>query len=181
MGLDITAYRNMTKADGLTVDDDYEVVGADGEVIEHYWDRYVVIDTEESEKNWAGRTAPLEDKTVYAFAEEFDFRAGSYMGYNHWRNHLAKMAGYASDEQVFNLPPHVSGAFIEHISFTDCDGVIGSVTSAKLAKDYAAFQSQAEKYAQTLDGDWVEFFIRAYNNWRKAFEIAAENGAVRFH
>ena len=181
MGLDITAYRNLTKADGLTANEHYEVIDANGEEIDGYWEDYVVIVTQYTEQQWPGRTAPLEDWTVYSFTEDFGFRAGSYSGYSGWRNLLAMFAGFESAQAVWKLPRHTNGAFFEHISFTDADGVIGSVVAAKLAKDYAEWQDRAEKYALTLEGETGEWFIAKYNDWRKAFEMASDNGAVLFH
>ena len=46
----------------------------------------------------------LPNGTVVAMGEEFGHRAGSYSGYNEWRNDLALAAGYEGGaEEVFAL------------------------------------------------------------------------------
>ena len=60
------------------------------------------------------------------------------------------------------------------INFSDCEGVIGPKTSAKLAKDFAEFQAQADAHPD----DW---FRDLYTTWRRAFELASDDGAVGFH
>jgi hypothetical protein len=97
-----------------------------------------------------------------AQSQEVDFRAGSYSGYNWWREELETMA-------------RGSFAFADMIHFSDCEGTIGPVTSAKLARDFAKFQPQANARAE--DGT---MFTAKYNLWRKAFETASDNGFVRF-
>lgn len=176
MGLDITYYRNLAKLDC--------VFDADGEPID------------------AGTRQPLEDAhRLYLnpdFPKQADgidgmysgeavegFRAGSYSGYNQWREQLAELAGYpATDHDSYGRTRKrhdagawaaESGPFHELIHFSDCEGTIGPETSAKLAKDFADFQQRADSFG---DDYWRE----KYAAWRKAFETAArENGAVSFH
>ncbi|WP_024516984.1 hypothetical protein [Bradyrhizobium sp. Tv2a-2] len=180
MGLDITAYTRLTKIENPTLDEDGfydDGFQATASVIE--W----------TEQNWPGRTAGIETGAVYDCADSFGFRAGSYSGYNAWREQLAKMAGYPLghyDGQVGQRESHCvacwngqTGPFAELINFADNEGTIGPVVSAKLAKDFAEHQEKAEQWAQSLlDGDW---FIAKYRDWRKAFEMASDNGAVDFH
>lgn len=104
------------------------------------------------------------------------FRAGSYSGYNQWRNDLAGLLGKTAEEiWEANQAP----AFFELIHFSDCEGVIGPKTSAKLAADFQNYQERAEAYSLTLgDGG---YWLQKYNQWRTAFETAADDGAVDFH
>ena len=120
--------------------------------------------------------------------ESAHFRAGSYSGYNQWRERLAELAGYepsphpgilhagepSSAATVWADPK--PGPFVELINFSDCEGVIGPVTSAKLAQDFAAFQEQADAVE-----DWEGWFREQYAKWRTAFETAAQGGCVEFH
>jgi hypothetical protein len=53
----------------------------------------------------------------------------------------------------------------------------GPIVSAKLAADFAKNQERADKY-ETTDAEW---FRLKYADWRKAFETAADGGAVNFH
>lgn len=57
---------------------------------------------------------------------------------------------------------------------SDCEGVIGPEVSAKLVKDFADFDERAK----TRGG---KYFYALYCDWRKAFEMAADGGAVSFH
>lgn len=177
MGLDITAYRKVRLMDTeLTRKDEdyYDFVEENGG-----FTTYV-------NEAFPGRADPILDGRGYETDEEaFGFRAGSYSGYNDWRNQLAELAGYACveserpyrgkelrcDESAFNAD---SGPFHELISFSDCEGIIGSVAAKKLAKDFADFQEKADSF-----GD--EYFRRKYADWRKACEMAADDGCIKFH
>lgn len=177
MGLDISAYRKITKIDA--------VFDADGEPIDPT--TRVPIDYDmRAYKNddFPGRADEIEDRAVYSAEDSMGFRAGSYGGYNAWREQLAKLAGYPVDqyEQYGKMyDSHcvacwngATGPFSELIHFSDCEGVIGPSVAAKLAKDFADFQEAADKVAE----DW---FVVQYAKWRKAFEMAADAGAVSFH
>ena len=68
------------------------------------------------------------------------------------------------------------GPFCELINFSDAEGIIGASVSAELAKDFAEFQERAASF------DWQHpHFKELYQQWREAFELASDNGAVRFH
>ena len=185
MGLDITAYRKLKKMDA--------VFNADGEPIDpttrepldynDYAQFYVNSD-------FPGRNGSIEHKAVYAYEDAHGFRAGSYGGYNGWRERLAELAGYPTVEyeRVAGYAPSRqmrrdaaawSGKcegmpFVELVNFSDCEGVIGPEVSAKLAKDFAAFDERAKAVPD-------EWFYDRYCEWRKAFEMAADGGAVSFH
>lgn len=66
--------------------------------------------------------------SVYSWEESFDFRAGSYSGYNWYREKLGELN---------------AEAFREQIDFSDCEGVIGSVVANRLAKAYWENASKA--------------------------------------
>ena len=101
------------------------------------------------------------------------FRAGSYSGYNEWRRQLAEQVGGYSDESAFAEAVDPPKPFEPLVNFSDCEGVIGPKTSARLAKDFADHQAKADEI-----GGW---FAEQYANWRNAFETAAKGGAVQFH
>lgn len=167
MGLDITAYRRLTKAEGVECDEDGEPVD---------WNRFTRIRQsliDYTEEHWNGRAEGVE-AGVYERDDdrEFKFRAGSYSGYNAWRDDLARFAGHRTANHVWES--HIDGPFVELIDFSDCEGIIGPVVAAKLAKDFADHQERADKFAD-------EWFRQKYADWRKAFEMAADGGAVDFH
>lgn len=62
------------------------------------------------------------------------------------------------------------GPFWELIHFADNEGTIGPATAAKLAKDFAEFQAEADKLEDDVEARW---FREKYADWRKAFEVAA--------
>ena len=173
MGLDITAYRNLTPAteevemeDGYPVD--YQTFWKPGPSMK--W----------SESVFPGRGKGVSHSTIYTFSNTFGFRAGSYGGYNHWRDLLSQLAGYGSAEEAWSKEDQ-SGPFMELIHFAGNEGVIGPVISAKLAKDFADFESRAKVFSATLDQYDAQNFITRYYDWKKAFEMASDGGAVCFH
>jgi hypothetical protein len=113
------------------------------------------------------------EQGVYRGVSGHGFCAGSYSGYNFWRDHLAKFAGHGSAESVWHNS--LTGPFCELINFSDCEGFIGPVTSAKLAKDFRDNLARAEADEHD-DGYWVS----KYRDWLKAFEEAAGGGVVDF-
>ena len=179
MGLDISAYKQLTKIDC--------VFDADGDPIHPQTHEALDYDLRAHiNTDFPGRNGTIEDRAIYSASESFYFCAGGYGGYNAWRNELAKLAGYPArpydryktgnfqqrhDQGAWEAD---SGPFWELINFSDCEGVIGPEVAAKLAKDFADHQAKAD--AHTDLG-----FLESYNEWRKAVEMAAENGAVDFH
>ena len=162
MGLDISAYSNVElKRDAS--DPNYD--GYDDGLHRLYINTETQLRHDGMTDGW------------YSAEREFDFRAGSYSGYNEWRRELTRLVYRKEPKQIWENPH--PGPFVELIDFSDCEGTIGPKTSAKLAKDFADWQDRAEGYAaKSNDGDW---FIRCYNDWRKGFEMAAQNGFVSFH
>lgn len=162
MGLDITAYRNAKKTEGVELD-------SNGYPKDY--DRFDLVsenDIEYTEENFPGRTEGVTTG-VYEPEESFGFRAGSYGGYNSWRNQLAQIAGFRDATDVWDN--HREGPFVELINFSDCEGIIGPKVSAKLAKDFADHADKAG----------YGYFRDKYDEWRKAFEMAADGGYVDFH
>ena len=131
-----------------------------------------------SERHFPGRAEGIDARTVYGFGDSFGFHAGSYSGYGMWCNRLAHFAGFPSAEFVFENKP--AGPFVELIDFADSEGVIGPVVSAKLARDFAEHESRVVEFANAMpsDGSW---WLDKYRLWKKAFEMAADGGAVDFH
>lgn len=159
MGLDITAYRNLHKIDNAVLDED----GCPKDW-KNQWKPGGGMKW--SESIWPGNGAPIDVDAVYAWEEAYHFRAGSYSGYNRWRECLNRFKG---DE-----------AFQELIDFADNEGVIGSVLAVKLRDDFQKHYNEAIKYDKTINELYPGWFIDSYRDWMKAFEMAAVNGAVDF-
>jgi hypothetical protein len=176
MGLDITAYRGLRRAQpGEGMNPKY----GDADYENGWHEMYVNSD-------FPSQADDIVDRAIYHADDDFGFRAGSYSGYSVWRDQLAEMVGYPAitdgldkyrREYPYSSGVHADpkpGPFVELINFSDCEGVIGPKTSAKLAADFKAFQEKADAHPD----DW---FREKYADWRKAFEMAADNGAVSFH
>lgn len=155
MGLDITAHRGLTPVGKFDPDSDEE-------------QEISLFDN----TDFPGRMAGLDPNAIYEAKDSVGFNAGSYSGYNIWRDQLAKIAGYPSASYVWKSKAKYT-PFEELINFSDCEGTIGPIVAAKLAKDFADFDETA-----SLSGD---YFYAKYKEWRNAFEMAADNGAVEFH
>lgn len=169
MGLDITWYAKIVPAPDALLDRDGAPV-----------DSNIVLCC--PSLDFRERCTDIADGT-YLFGSSGSFRAGSYGGYNRWREQLAKLAGYPATPGDYIGPMHLhsngawvasEGLFHELIHFTDCDGVIGTSVSAKLASDFADFQDAADTHGGPD-------FCSIYAKFRAAFEAAADNGFVRFH
>ena len=152
MGLDITAYRKLSPVEGVDVEEGDN------------WRKFVQFGAsmDWSESEWPGRAAGVDSSLVYSWEDQKDFRAGSYSGYNQWREALSEMGQ--------------PGDFLELIDFADNEGVIGPIVAAKLAGDFQ--RNAVEAAART---DWQGWFARQYALWQAAFEMAADGGAVAFH
>ena len=151
MGLDVTAVSNAKRVGPLS----------DEKLEELYRPVYV-------NDSFASHADGLESG-FYDGLEELDFRAGSYSGYNWWREKLAEFAGYPAKGRAHDLP------FYELINFSDCEGVIGPETSEKLAKQFEAHMARA--HAEIDDECW----LAVYHRFARAFDIAAHDGFVSFH
>jgi hypothetical protein len=165
MGLDITAYRRLTPAPDAELDSD----GCPQE-----WDRYVRL---RENSDFPAHAEGVAQGVVQGFADSFGFRAGSYSGYDQWRDRLAQLVGWNSAEACWQATSGGrDGPFRELINFSDCEGVIGPAVAAKLAKDFADWDERARTF-----GGFDGWFVEQYERWRKAFEMAADGGAVDFH
>lgn len=184
MGLDISAYKRVTKLDC--------VFDADGEPIDPNTREGLDYDCQPYiNHDFPGRADDVENRAVYLAEESMGFSAGGYGGYNAWRDELAKMAGYPAiavdryntgNVQMrhdYGAFESTSGPFWETINFSDCEGVIGASVSAKLAKDFAEWDERAKQYGESMQQP--NWFYEKYQEWRAAFEMAADGGMVQFH
>lgn len=179
MGLDISAYSKVKKIDCVFDADGEPIDSESKEPIDYDFMAYANSDFPDHHEG-------LEHKAVYSCDYAHSFRAGSYSGYNAWRECLAKMAGYVAvsverygstslrhDYGAFNS---TEGPFWHLINFSDCEGVIGSVISKKILADFIEHEKAAESVTDGPEG----WFLNLYREWKKAFEMAADDGAVVF-
>src|SRR6266446_8290457 len=127
--------------------------------------------------DFSGRNDDLRDG-CYRFTKRFDFRAGSYGGYNSWREELARMALNTTLKKIWaDIDAFRGKPFFELINFADNEGVIGPITSAKLFRDFTNLSSKA----QLVSGYGPFSVYEPYLKWTKAFDLAKDTGFVIFH
>ena len=167
MGLDVTAFSKVKRLRDLDGDGDYNLdecflPGNEGPV-------------------FSTRAADVPGG-VYSYTAKLAVFSRSYGTYSHWRDALAKLAGYAAhptEQDSAHIHSRTAweaeeGPFWELINFTDCDGTLGTTVCQKLLTDFDAFAERAEL---ALDG-WVR---DVYRSFHAAFRLAADGGAVKFH
>jgi len=191
MGLDITAISEVEPIEipeGIELwSNEYYDWEADQALPGGVWNLY-------QSNNFPEQGEGLPNGAVVATGEEFGHRAGSYSGYNEWRRLLARAALGMSDEEVWNKVDSGVGyneiPFGELINFSDADGVIGPVASQKLYDDFVKYEEQIMKKLDRfylkfedyeIDGETYDWFKHKYKDWKEAFRIASNNGAVIFH
>lgn len=177
MGLDVTAYSKVKKIDCLFNQGGDAVDPITREELDH--NSYVLARVN---PDFPGREGRIEDGACYSFEDADRMHGGSYGGYNRWRDQLAEMAGYP--KQINGADGREShcvacwngedGVFSELINFSDCEGVIGSEASARLAKEFSDYQEKADLHTDSR-------FQLKYAEWRKMFELASDGGFVDFY
>lgn len=173
MGLDITAYEQAEIIETLP---DIETWGE-----KYYFNDEIsyLTDYIHSQQEYPEHLAGIVEHGVYRCKETYDFRAGGYGAYNHWREVLSKLILHIEPRVIWNSPDEYRNQpFFWLINFTDCDGIIGTEKCQILAADFQKWQEAAENYTDTDDHGW---FLETYKRFRRAFEMAAENGYVEFH
>ena len=171
MGLDVSSFSKLKPAPDAERDEDGDL--ADYENHTQFYDN----------PDFPGRIEGVVAEQAYTIEGECDHLSMGYGRYNGWRDELAKLAGYPLESyQNYGARAEshcvacwngAAGPFAEQINFSDCEGTIGPVVSAKLAKDYAEFADKAEQ----VGGAFWDY----YQKWRRAFELGADSGAVNFH
>ena len=157
MGLDITYYEKIEAAP------DFEGE-LDGSHI-HYGLIYFDADG----KDGVGHLDGLPEGVVKVSGTIDGFRAASYSHYGKWRRALKEIA---KDIEV-GMP------FDELINFSDCAGIIGPKTSAKLADNFNAYRPLV--FARfTVYGNGG-FYCKMYDDFLRAFSTAAHTGCVQLH
>jgi hypothetical protein len=175
MGLDIIAVSNVVKMENPTLDGWDTPVGVHADTFKAYHLRGF-------ERSFRG----LEEEAWYMTTDEsdmVDFRAGSYGGYNKWRDHLATFGvGVPAAEIWANTDKYQDGPFFELINFADNEGSIGPDAARDLDIDFAVNRDDVEQKARahfTDDGDF-DWFMQKYDDWAEAFKIARNQGLVYF-
>jgi len=161
MGLDITAYRQLT-----------ELLNGD---LEEDLTFYVNPD-------FPGREGQVKSNCAYKAEESQRVVSRSYGGYGVLRETPARISGWQAIPHTFygeeSLRHAASawaakeGPFWEIINFSDCEGTIGAPVCAKLLGDFEKFAEAAEKEHPHFSSFYKELW--------EGVKMAADSGALEF-
>ena len=172
MGLDICAYSNIMKQP------EPEVQKVVGKLLASLGEEILEV------SEVTDRCHDLEEGV---YLDTFDtvqhhFRAGSYSGYNGFRNRLSKALLGVEASAVWEDPATFEGRpGYEMIDFSDCEGVISSSVADKLRQDLIENRDVFKEHLTEVFGqhlDEIEWDMGVYDNFIYAFELASENGIV---
>ena len=143
---------------------------------------------------WPHHSDGLEEESWYYDKGENKggFRAGSFSGYNTWRNDLAMAIGWLSGaEGAWEEGEQYGPPFMELINFPDNEGYIGPLVSEKLYQDFIKYEDQVmdkvDQWFLKMDPDKeydvedLKWFESKYEEWKEAFNQARKGGMVSFH
>lgn len=110
-----------------------------------------------------------------AGTETHSFEAGSYGGYDQWREHLGRCFGWSRDTE---------DPFFELIYFADNEGTLLWLPAKNLLADFEAGREKWRDYCVDIFSDQPyqpKYYLEKYENWAHACELAADGGLVDFH
>jgi len=111
---------------------------------------------------------------VYRYGLEHRFRAGSYSGYNFWREQLSLCALGVSPNTVWDdFEAWKDRPFTYLINFSDCEGYIAGKVAQKLFDNFEQHKELSRAWGN-------EYWQQSYDDWHKAFSLAKINGLVDF-
>ena len=157
MGLDIRAYSQCSPIE-VTFDEDDEVVEAN--VVKPYVN-----------PDFPTQAESVSSDVWYRYRDHMSFQAGSYPFYGPWRRELARVGGYEAEDAWEGRV--TQGPFVELVNFADNEGVLGPMTSAKLAQD---FRDNRERARELMDAE----DFRLYGKWIEALTMASDGGLINF-
>jgi len=115
---------------------------------------------------------------IYGSQKSWRFRAGSFSGHKAFKDFLSvTFIGVSADKIWADPEQYAAAPFVQLVNFSDCEGVIGATVSKKL---YADFVVNEERFltATSMPGDLNEWRRNCYSNWKRAFELAKDDGCI---
>jgi len=157
MGLDVTGYSELKKCNE---DDCEEMYVSSGD-----WEQ--------------SNMKEFEGEIKCSVEDTYDFRAGSYGGYNRFRDELCKTINNVSAQSLWSLAETQKDVAIDMpffwlINFTDCDGYIGTSFCEILYNDFCNYE---EVFVAKCEDD---SYIEKYLDFKEAFKLGKNNGLVIF-
>jgi hypothetical protein len=163
MGLDITAYRQIRRIadwpEGAESIDDVADYGDDGYVFNGRPVFAVYPDATQGFPEHAADLAP----GLYTYAEQTSFRAGSYSGYNAWRDALSRAALGLPAKQVWS-------DFDRH---RHRERGVAWLINADIRAHESAIRDRG--------GVIVSWFGDGLDRWIAGLALAADDGVLSFH
>lgn len=198
MGLDISYYGNVKRIPDEEVPEGVEAFNPAYDDWESSRDNNTYLYYLDPDRSYFGGHMKGLEPGWYEVPREGGgyLRAGSYSGYNSWRNDLALAAGYEGGaEEVWGMGDQLyqpdSPPFLELINFSDAEGVIGPDISKKLYNDFVdnekKVKDEVDKWflkihpTKSYDVEDTKWFNQKYDEWKEAFRTASQNGFVSFH
>jgi hypothetical protein len=180
MGLDVTAYRRLERVADWPegVEDIDDVARYDFDQGTYIWNGRRVVEVHP----WGQGDFPEHHNLtpgLYAYADKTGWRAGSYSGYNDWRDWLSRAALGVSAETVwrdFDRWRDRGAAWL--VNFSDCEGIIGAEVCARILADLRENESMIRE--QTF-GPEAEWHLAKLDAWLAGLEMAADGGMLDFH
>jgi hypothetical protein len=178
MGLDVTAYRQVRKVadwpEGVESID--EIAEYEGLSNGYIWNGMRVTNVHPAQKDHPLHRAMLTPG-VRAYVDRERMRAGSYSGYNEWRNWLA-IARYGLTAREVWTRWEADPGFREGaawlINFSDCEGYIDASIAARILAD---LQAHAQAIIASAPEGW---YADKFRGWLGLLEIATDGGLLDF-
>lgn len=127
-----------------------------------------------------GRYSPSKEYRHHSF------RAGSYSGYNRWRETLSLAIHGVMPSIIWDSPGEYKGKdFFEIINFSDCEGFMGPQVSKKLHSDFIKnreiFIQYLHSVHEKMEGSYsFNYDLRVYDDFTLSFEISKDSGVLIF-
>ena len=112
------------------------------------------------------------------------FRAGSYGGYNQFRNLLCWAIHGICVEDFWNSRNWDEEEFGALLDFSDCEGTMCYSVVAELNRSFKNNKKRFREFLKSKESDIslddVQYFMEKYDDWTKATEIASDKGLLIF-
>lgn len=183
MGLDMSCYSNVKPAtDGHDIPDGESWCEADDHVKVYAYSGFthaltgVAAETTVTNTDLGG--GMLEVKGCYDTSESeyHGFRAGSYGGYNAFREELANMVGRSAGH-YWGGDGNPDWPFYELVNFADNEGTLDWVCAKALLDDFLQYRDEFARRNPPEKNWWLE----TYDDWITGLRLAADHGLVVFH
>ncbi len=122
---------------------------------------------------------------IYSFHEQYHFRAGSYSGYNVFRDWISQQILGKTQDDVCHLIRDCNPAtypdqgIVWLVYFSDCEGIISGERCepilAGLEKHKDRLFAATKSFANSV------YYHEKVEDWIKALALAVDGGFVKFH